>query len=148
MCLKIKTMRIQDRLQADLKTAMLAKDEDKKSIIRVMLGELSRIEKTLQPEEFEAQSISVLKRMEQNAIDLNNAVEQKIIAAYLPSMLGVSELRTIVLRIMKDNGCSSIKDMGKVMAELKSQYNGQYDGKIASDIIKESLNEIFNEENL
>jgi uncharacterized protein YqeY len=132
-------MKILEQLQADLKTAMLNKEEAKKSIIRVMIGELNRIDKTLPEAEIEQKSISSIKKMWQNAVDLNETEEASIIETYLPKMLSEDEVEFIIETIMVDNGFSSIKDMGKVMSELKNLYNGQYDGKLASDLIKKHL---------
>ena len=127
------------KLESDLKKAILAKDEDRKSIIRVMLGEIGRINKALSATEIEQQTISALKKMKENAILLANESEVNIISEYLPNMLTEDELSDVIEAIIALEDYQTIKDMGKVMNTLKNMYNGQYDGKRASDIIKTFL---------
>jgi uncharacterized protein YqeY len=127
------------KLTTDLKYAILHSDTNRKSIIRVMLGELARIEKTLSDEEFEQKTISELKKMQTNALEQSNFIEYDIISEYLPQMLDELELEHHINIIILTNEYNTIKDMGKVMADLKAMFNGRYDGKKASDLIKSKL---------
>ncbi len=129
-------MKTQNKLQEDLKKAMLAKDEARKSIIRVMLGELARIEKILSEEAFEQETIARLKKMQQNAIDLKNDVEYKIISEYLPTMLTEEELEYEIEHAI----ANGLGDIGSIMAHLKKFHGNLYDGKRASEIIRTKLN--------
>lgn len=129
-------MKTQIKLQEDLKKAMLAKDEVRKSIIRVMLGEVARIEKTLSDEAFEQESVTRLKKMQQNAIDLKNDVERDIISEYLPTMLTDEELEYEIEHAM----ANGLGDIGSIMGHLKKFHGNLYDGKKASEIIRTKLN--------
>ena len=65
--------------------------------------------------------------------------EIKVIERFLPKQLGEEETKEIIKNIMAEVGASSIKDMGKVMAELKTKYAGQVDMGKASSLIKAML---------
>jgi uncharacterized protein YqeY len=65
--------------------------------------------------------------------------EIKVIERFLPKQLGEDETKEIIKNIMAEIGASSIKDMGKVMAELKAKYAGQVDMGKASSLIKTLL---------
>ena len=65
--------------------------------------------------------------------------EIKVIERFLPKQLGEDETKDIIKNIMAEIGASSIKDMGKVMAELKAKYAGQVDMGKASSLIKDLL---------
>ena len=65
--------------------------------------------------------------------------ERLVLETYVPKMLSESELKTIVEYMLVELNVSSIKDMGKVMAELNKRYAGSVDGRIASGIIKDLL---------
>ena len=127
-------MKLQEQIQADLKTAMLNKDENKKNLIRVILGEFSRVGKELTDE----QVIKILKKMLENAKEMSNQVEIDILETYLPKELSKEKLTALILKIIIDNGITSIKEMGKVMSGLKAT-GALYDGKVASEIIKTIL---------
>jgi len=127
-------MNIQEKINVDLKNSILNKNDNEKSLLRVIIGEFNRIGKDLSDE----QCIKILKKMMENAKLLNNQIEIDILVKYLPKELNSDELEILIHQIISNNYITSIKEMGKVMAELKKSGN-IYDGKIASDIIKNSL---------
>lgn len=129
-------MTTREKLSSDLKTAMINRDEKLKSFIRVILGELDRIDKTLSEEKFELEVIDTLKTMVKAANEMGNEFELNTLATYLPAPLTEDELEGIIRTIIERDGCTSIKEMGKVIGELKSLYNGRYDGKSATDKYK------------
>ncbi len=65
--------------------------------------------------------------------------EIKVIERFLPKQLGEEETKEIIKNIMAEVGALSIKDMGKVMAEVKARYAGQVDMGKASSLIKAML---------
>ncbi|MCK5556052.1 MAG: GatB/YqeY domain-containing protein, partial [Alphaproteobacteria bacterium] len=67
------------------------------------------------------------------------SAEIKIIEGYLPKQLQEDEIKTIVQQTIDSLGATSIKDMGKVMAELKSKYSGKMDFSKASGLVKGKL---------
>ena len=71
---------------------------------------------------------------------MNNDFEVSILEEYLPTMFSDDEIKTIVETIIKDNSFTSMKDMGKVMVELKNHpKSAQIDKKIANRFVREIL---------
>ena len=66
--------------------------------------------------------------------------EYEIISNFLPKQLGDEDTKRICKEIVDDIGASSIKDMGKVMGEIKKKYSDEIDFSKAGSIIKEILN--------
>ena len=65
--------------------------------------------------------------------------EIAIIAKFLPSQMDDSEAKAAIGQVIRDTGASGVRDMGKVMAELKAKYAGRMDFGKASGIVKELL---------
>lgn len=128
-------MTIQEQINIDLKNAMLNKDNNKRDLLRVVIGEINRIDKNLSDE----QVIKIIKKMFENAVELGNVTEQEILNTYLPKMLSIDELTSIINNFIKDNNLTSVKETGKVMQFLKQTYNSLYDGKDVNNILKQIL---------
>lgn len=127
-------MTLQERIQGDIKTSMINKDVERLSLLRVIKGEINREAKELPDERI----ISILRRMKENASLMNNQGEIKILNDYLPSMLEERQVETLIAGIISKNGFNGMKDMGKVMTELKV-YGSQIDGKVASGMVRKLL---------
>lgn len=65
--------------------------------------------------------------------------EIKVIETFLPKQLGEAEIAAAIETIIKETGAADIKDMGKVMNELKSRYAGQMDMGKAGGAVKQKL---------
>lgn len=65
--------------------------------------------------------------------------EIEVIKRFLPAQMGESEVKETVDNLISELGVSDIKEMGKVMAELKTRYAGQLDMARASGVVKERL---------
>lgn len=139
---------LQKQIQTDLKTAMLEKNEAVKSVLRVLIGEMNREGKELEDTKVVA---AVKKMVENNKIILTSAaasveakeqavLEIKTLEKYLPTQLDEVALKSAIAGIIAEKSYSSLKDMGKIMSDLKTKYAGQYDGAIASKLVKESFN--------
>lgn len=135
-------MNLQERLTLDLHTAIKFQDAEAKSLLRVIIGDFSRMGtpennygKNLSDDEI----IRLLKKFKEEAVEMKNDTEVYILDQYLPKMLDETELTDAIKEIITSNGLSGMKDMGKVMGELKSKYGSNYDGKLASQIVKNSL---------
>jgi uncharacterized protein YqeY len=66
------------------------------------------------------------------------ADENKMLSELLPTQLTEAQLRQVVTELKEELGAGP-KDMGRVMARLKTDYEGQYDGRMASTVVKEVL---------
>lgn len=128
-------MTLQEKINADLKAAMLKKDETTKSILRVLIGELNRVDKIVSDEKV----IATVKKMIENAKIVGGAEDEiAVLENYIPKQLTEEELSGIISSLIFENSYTA-KDMGKIMATLKSSHNGRYDGKLASTLIKNIL---------
>jgi len=131
-------MTIQERIKKDMVNAMKNKEADKVSFLRFLMGEFTRGDKKNIDDD---KSISILKKTLANSQQMNNDFEISILGEYLPTMFSDEEIRTIVETIIKDNSFTSMKDMGKVMGELKNHpKSAQIDNKIANRFVREILN--------
>ena len=130
-------MSLQEKIKADLVFAMRMKNEEVKSLLRVVVGEFPRVSK--QKELNDEQVLGVIRKMSDNAKELGNQTEVDILSNYLPTMLESKQLETLITGIISKNGFSGMQDMGKVMGELKTNYGGTYDGKLASQIVMDNL---------
>lgn len=128
-------MNTYDKIRNDLSDAMKSKDENKKQLLRVVIGELDRISKNPSDD----QVVSVIRKMIQNAKEIGNDYELSTLSEYVPEVLGEAQVRTIVYAMISKNGYTSIRDMGKVMKEMKERYGSVIDGKIVSSVVKEAL---------
>lgn len=130
-------MTLQEKINADLKAAMLKKDKTSKSILRVLIGEIDRnpFDRIVSDEKV----ISIVKKMIENAKIVGSAEDEiAVLENYIPKQLTEEELGGIISSLIFENGYTA-KDMGKIMSSLKSSYNGRYDGKVASTLIKNIL---------
>lgn len=151
-------MSIRTRFQENLKQAMHARDE-------ITVGTLRLITAAMKDRDIAARSkgnwdgitdeevLSMLQSMikqrqesvkmyemgkRQDLVDRENA-EIKIIETFLPKQLSEDEVRAAIADAIKTVGATGIKDMGKVMAEMKAKYAGQIDFGKASGLVKEKL---------
>ena len=147
------TMTFTERINADIKAAMLAKEKEKLAAIRdikskLMLeatsgsGEVSdeaamKIVMKLHKQRMDTYAIY----MEQNREDLaqDELSQAQIIEAYLPKMLSEDEIREEVKAAITQTGASGPQEMGKVMGILTSKLAGKADGKVISTLVKEEL---------
>jgi uncharacterized protein YqeY len=129
-------MKLQERIQSDLKQAMLDKNENKKSLLRVFIGEMNRIGKDVSDEDI----LKILRKMKENAEMMKNNMEVSIINEYLPVTISYDQTKNIISDIISKNNFSGMKDMGKIIVELKKlPIINSIDLKMASQISKEIL---------
>ena len=120
---------------AAIKDTMIAKKiKDKKTLPdNDLIGLLKKMVKQRND------SCEAYKKAGRKELLENEMSEINIINEFLPKQLSDDETKKICLETMKKVGASSIKDMGKVMGELKKQYSDVLDFSKVSQIIKESL---------
>lgn len=125
-------MTLQETINLHLKNAILTSNTELKSLLRVLIGELNRIDKVVSDEKV----MSVVKKMIENAKLIGKPNEVAILETYLPKQFTTDQLKMVIAQLVEDKKYTSIKDMGKIMGDLKNEFNGQYDGKLASDLVK------------
>ncbi len=148
-------MSIFDLINEDIKKAMLAREKDKLEALRAVKAAflLAKTEGGVATELNAEKEIQILQKLikqrrdaaiiyrTQNRADLFEPEEYQadIIATYLPAQLSEDELKVIVAEIIKEQGASSVKDMGKVMAAANAKLAGKSDSKTISVIVKSLL---------
>ena len=68
--------------------------------------------------------------------------EIEILEVYMPKQLSIEEIREIVKSAISETGAVSIRDMGKVMQNVRTKTQARADGKLVSDVVKEELNKL------
>ena len=145
---------LRDDLQSALKEAMKNKDMETVGAVRLIIAGLKEKDVVARGSGKECASDQELLAMMQTMVKQRNESariykeggrpelaekeekEIKVIERFLPKQLSEDETKEIIKNIMAEIGASSIKDMGKVMAELKGRYAGQVDMGKASSLIK------------
>ena len=148
-------MSLEQKIMADLKTAMLAKDEKALRSLRAIKAAIL-LAKTSEGAGGELKvddEIKLLQKLvkqrkdsleiyqQQNRTDLAQKEEEEIeiIEKFLPKQLSGDELRTEVAAIISEVGATSPADMGKVMGAATKRLAGKADGKTISALVKELL---------
>jgi uncharacterized protein YqeY len=124
---------LQEKIQNDLRLAILNKDTAKRDLLRVVIGEFNRVGKVLTDEKV----LDKIKTMKDNAILMNNQVEIQILDEYLPKLLSDEELSEVILKLTEN--ITGMENMGQIMKVLRDKYTGQFDGGKASRMIRERL---------
>lgn len=133
-------MALIERIDADLKKAMLARDHVTRDTLRMIKSELLTLDN---PDEIGVLTRAVKSRrdsiqsyLEGGREDLaaKERAEIEVIQRYLPKPLSEDEAQEAIQAIIDEVGASSKRDLGKVMKEVRSRYPGQVDGKLASQI--------------
>lgn len=146
-------MSFTDIINADIKTAMLAKEKEKLAALRDIKAKLMLEATSGNGEVTEETALKIVMKlhkqrmetyqlyMEQNREDLasDEIFQAKVIEAYLPKMLSEDEIRTEVINAITETGAQGPQGMGKVMGVLTSKLAGKADGKVISAIVKEEL---------
>jgi len=147
-------MSLENTINEDLKTAMKAKDQAGLRGIRAIKSAILIYNTSGAGEELNTEKeIALLQKLvkqRQDSLDIYNkqgredlAViereEIEVIMRYLPKQLTEDELKTEIKAIMDRLGATSMKDMGKVMAEASAAFAGKADGKTISMVVKAML---------
>jgi len=146
-------MSLKDQIQQDMKDAMRARDKARLATIRLILAAIKQREVDERIELDDAQVIAVLDKMTKQRRESISQFEQagrddliaqenaelEIIRPYLPEALGEDELNALIEAAMQATGASTIKDMGKVMGQLKPKIQGRADMGAVSALIKSRL---------
>ena len=152
-------MSLRDKIESDYKSAVKSKDKNKISTYRLILAGIKDLDINNRsgPEKKEtndddvkkllkkmikqrSESIEVYKKSNRNDLLKIEQGEVNVLSEYLPKQLGEEETRKLCSEIIEKSGASSIKDMGKVMGELKKNHSDDIDFSKAGSILKEILN--------
>jgi len=145
-----------EQLQQELKIAMLARDEVKKSVLRMLISAISyyEIEKggagySAPPEDILTVIQKQAKQRKDSIAQYNSggrpelaAKEQEELAllqTYLPTEMTEEEIKILVQEAILQSGATSFQDIGKVMGALMPKVKGKADGNLVNKIVKETL---------
>lgn len=147
-------MALEERINEDLKTAMKAKDQAALRGIRaiksaILLFHTSGTGETLTPDK-EITLLQKLVKQRQDSLDIYvkqsredlaqvEREEIETIKKYLPAQLSEEELTNEIKQLMESIGATSMKDMGRLMAEASKALAGKSDGKSISEVVKKLL---------
>ena len=147
-------MKLRDRINQDLTSAMKARDADSLRVLRMMKTAVKNKEIEVRGELDDPQVVEVLSALVKQRRDsieqfsrggrpelaAQEAAEIKVIEGYLPAALGEEEIIAAVEEAIRATGASSPKDMGKVMKECMLRFSGKpVDGKRVSALVKQRL---------
>ena len=152
-------MSLRYKIETDYKNALRSKDKDKISTYRLILAGIKDVDinnrsgpekKETDDEDIKkllkkmikqrSESIEVYKKNNRNDLLEIEQGEASVLSEYLPKQLCEEDTKKICSEIINSTGASSIKDMGRVMGELKKKHADTIDFSKAGAILKELLN--------
>ena len=146
-------MSFTDKINADIKTAMLARDKERLAVLRDVKAKLLMEATSGNGEASDETAIKICmklhkQRMEtyeiykaQNREDLaaDELFQAKVIEEFLPKMMTEEEVKAEVNAAVASTGAAGPQDMGKVMGVLSGKLAGKADGKLIASLVKEVL---------
>ena len=146
-------MSLKTQLTDDMKTAMKAGDKERLGVIRLVNAAIKQKEVDERVELTDADVVAILEKMikqRRESIaqfekaarkDLADAekFEVGVLSGYLPQQLSDSQVQEEIAKAISETGANGVKDMGKVMAALKSRLAGRADMGKVSALVKARL---------
>lgn len=147
-------MSLTEKINQDIKTAMLAREKEKLEALRAIKSALLlEATKAGGGNITEEDELAILKRLykqrvestkiyeEQNREDLASVekFQADVINTYLPEQMSEEQVAAIIKEVVAKVGATGPGDMGKVMGAVMGQLNGKADGGLISKIVKETL---------
>jgi uncharacterized protein YqeY len=141
------------RLEDELKDAMKERDGERRDALRLILNALRTSEKELQRPLHDDEELQVLQRERKRSIEAIEAFraagreeqaereedELDVLEEFMPEPLSEDELEGIVDDAIAENGATSMRDLGRVMADVMPQVAGRADGSAVSQLVREKL---------
>ena len=127
------------RMEEDLKAATLARDADRRDALRLIISSLRSAEKELQRPLSDEEELQVLQRERKRRLEAAEERELAVLEEFMPEPLSEEELEEIVDDAIAENGATSMRDFGRVMADVMPQVSGRADGSVVSQLVKEKL---------
>jgi uncharacterized protein YqeY len=140
-------------LQKELTAAMKEREADRRDALRLILSSLQSAEKELQRPLTEDEELQVLQRERKRRLESIEAFvaagravqaakeegELAVLEEFMPEPLSEEELERIVDDAIAEVGATSMRDLGRVMADVMPQIAGRADGSAVSQIVREKL---------
>jgi uncharacterized protein len=141
------------QIEEELKQARLARDAERRDALSLILSSLRSAEKELQRALSEDEELQVLQRERKKRAEAAEAFESagreeqadkeeyelEVLEEFMPEPLSDDELEDIVDDVIAEVGATSLRDLGRVMADVMPQVSGRADGSQVSQIVREKL---------
>ncbi len=146
-------MSLIERLEDELKEAMRERDSERRDALRLILNSLRSAEKELQRPLNDQEELQVLQRERKRRVEAEEAFraagreeqadaedyELEVLEEFMPEPLNEAELEEIIDDAIAENGATSLRDLGRVMADVMPQVAGRADGSEVSQLVREKL---------
>ena len=146
-------MTLISEIEEDLAEAMRERDGDRRDALRLILASLRGAEKELMRPLTEEEELQVLQRERKKRLEAAEAFrnagrdeqadkeedELDVLEEFMPEPLSEDEIEHIVDDAIAENGATSLRDLGRVMADVMPQIAGRADGSTVSQIVREKL---------
>ena len=148
-------MSLIDRMETELKEAMLEQDNDRRDALRLILASLRSAAKDLQRPLSDDEELQVLQRERKRRVEAAEAFrsgereeqaekeerELAVLEEFMPTPLSEEELEDIIDDVIAEVGATNLRQLGRVMADVMPQVAGRADGSFVSQLGKEKLAE-------
>jgi uncharacterized protein YqeY len=146
-------MTLISEFEEELTDAMKERDQARVGTLRLVLSELRAAEKELQRPLDESEELQVLQRERKKRVEAAEAfraagrdeqadteeLELEVIEEFMPEPIDEAELERIVDDAIAETGATSLRDLGRVMADVMPQVAGRADGSTVSAFVREKL---------
>jgi uncharacterized protein YqeY len=141
------------RIQEELSKAMRDRDVERRDTLRLILSNLQSAQKELQRDLQDQEELQVLQRERKKRSEAATAFrdagaedratkeerELAVIEEFMPEQLSEDELESIIDDVIAECGATSMRDLGRVMADVMPQVAGRTDGGHVSQLVREKL---------
>jgi len=141
------------QLDDELKEAMRARDDERRDALRLILSSLRSAEKELQRPLHDDEELQVLQRERKRRVEAAEAFrnggreeqaaaeerELAVLEEFMPEPLSEEDLEEIVDSAIAEVGATSVRDFGRVMADVMPQVSGRADRSVVSQLVREKL---------
>jgi uncharacterized protein YqeY len=141
------------RIEDELKQATLARDAERRDALRLILSALRGAEKELLRPLKDDEELQVLQRERKRRTEAAEAFragdrehqaaaeerELAVLEEFMPAPLSEDEIEEIVDDVIAEVGATSMRDLGRVMADVMPQIAGRADGSTVSQLVREKL---------
>jgi uncharacterized protein len=141
------------QIEDELAVAMRERDAPRRDTLRLILSNLRAAEKELRRELNDQEELQVLQRERKKRVEAAEAFrdagneeraqaeeqELDVIVEFMPEPLSEGELEAIIDDAIAESGATSMRDLGRVMADVMPQVSGRADGSAVSQLVREKL---------
>jgi uncharacterized protein YqeY len=141
------------RIESDLQAAMRARDRERTDTLRMVLASLRAAEKELLRPLKDDEELQVLQRERKRRTEAADAFregdrpeqaekeerELEVIGEFMPEPMAEEDIEGIIDDAIAETGATSLRDLGRVMADVMPQVAGRADGSTVSQLVREKL---------